>query len=151
MTDLVLVGLPGSGKSEVGRRLAEILGADPAAALARLARDRQRFYAAAVRVDANATVEDVSRRVIEASAARRPTTLLRAETGIGSIVLGEGLAAVEIDAALRRLGARRAILVSEPGAWSAAGERLAASVRESGWRVDEVLLPEGEAAKRLAV
>ena len=47
--------------------------------------------------------------------------------------------------------APRAILVSEPGAWAAVGERLATGLRERGREVVHVLLPQGEAAKRLEV
>ena len=47
--------------------------------------------------------------------------------------------------------APRAILVSEPGAWAAVGERLANGLRERGREVAHILLPEGEAAKRLEV
>jgi 3-dehydroquinate synthase len=49
------------------------------------------------------------------------------------------------------LRAPRAILVSEPGAWNAAGEEIAAGLRERGLAVAQVMLPQGEAAKRLAV
>ncbi len=51
----------------------------------------------------------------------------------------------------RPLRARRAILVSEPGAWAAVGERLAAELAAGGREVVHILLPQGEAAKRLAV
>ena len=44
-------------------------------------------------------------------------------TPIGRIVLGDGIAAGALAAELEALGARRAILVSEPGAWEAVGER----------------------------
>ena len=51
----------------------------------------------------------------------------------------------------RQLRAPRAILVSEPGAWGAVGERLANGLRERGREVVHILLPQGEAAKRLEV
>ena len=79
------------------------------------------------------------------------TTLLRTTTKIGDLVIGEGIAAAAVGDALRRLDARRAILVSEPGAWAAFGEGLAASLAEAGWPVETVMLPAGEAAKRLPV
>src|SRR5207244_9672568 len=44
-----------------------------------------------------------------------------------------------------------AILVSEPGAWVPAGGTTAAPLADDGWAIDRVLLPEGEAAKRLSV
>ena len=53
--------------------------------------------------------------------------------------------------ALQRLEARRAVLVSEPGAWSAFGEGVAEGLRSRGWQVDAVMLPAGEAAKQLSV
>jgi 3-dehydroquinate synthase len=56
-----------------------------------------------------------------------------------------------IDEALRGLEARRAILVSEPGAWAAAGEAIAAGLRTREWAVEDLLLPQGEEAKRLSV
>ena len=46
------------------------------------------------------------------------------------------------------LEARRAILVSEPGAWAAFGAGVAAGLRADGWPVERVMLPAGEAAKR---
>jgi 3-dehydroquinate synthase len=41
--------------------------------------------------------------------------------------------------------------VSEPGAWAAAGERIATDLASLGWTVEQVRLPQGEAAKRLSV
>jgi 3-dehydroquinate synthetase len=79
------------------------------------------------------------------------TTLLRATTKIGELVVGDGIAAPAVGDALRRLGARRAVLVSEPGAWAAFGEGLAVALEADGWPVETVLLPAGEGAKRLAV
>jgi len=49
------------------------------------------------------------------------------------------------------MDARRAILVSEPGAWSAVGEALAARLVAAGLPSERILLPQGEAAKRMAV
>ena len=53
--------------------------------------------------------------------------------------------------ALRQASASRAVLISEPGAWAAAGEALAAGLAADGWTVETVQLPQGEDAKRLAV
>jgi 3-dehydroquinate synthase len=66
-------------------------------------------------------------------------------------VIGDGILASVVSDALRGLRARRAILVSEPGAWGAVGDGLGADLRGDGWTVDDVLLPQGEAAKRLTV
>jgi 3-dehydroquinate synthase len=77
--------------------------------------------------------------------------LFDAETKIGRFVIGDGIAAETIADALARLEARRAILVSEPGAWAAAGSTIADGLRARGLSVEVVELPSGEAAKRLAV
>jgi 3-dehydroquinate synthase len=76
---------------------------------------------------------------------------MRAETRMGRIEIGDGMATAAIDDSLRRIEARRAILISEPGAWAAAGERLAGELGAVGWSVEHILLPQGEAAKRLTV
>ena len=133
-----------------------VAGRDPIGVIRSLARDRERFYAPAARLNSAAELMTLVERIDELAAARATggdssTSLLRAETAIGRIVIGEGVAAEEVDATLRVADAGRAILVSEPGAWAAVGEALAAGLEAAGWRVDRVLLPEGEAAKRLTV
>ena len=134
-----------------------VAGRDPIGAIRSLAAARQRFYAAAHRVNGVAevtgVVEAAERIIAEAAAAgsHRATTLLRAETRIGRFVLGEGNAVEAVDEALRGLEARRAILVSEPGAWAAAGKSIAAGLAAREWAVEELLLPQGEEAKRLSV
>jgi 3-dehydroquinate synthase len=122
-------------------------------ALRDLAANRQRFYATATRVAGvaeMASVIDSVDAVVEAPASQG-TVLVRAETRLGRIVIGEGILAPEVAAALTALEARRAILVSEPGAWAAVGETLARDVVAAGWNVEHLLLPQGEAAKRLSV
>jgi shikimate kinase/3-dehydroquinate synthase len=130
-----------------------IQGGDPMGRIRQLAAARERFYGAASRVNGVAEVGGVVDAVeaLVARGATGGTTLLRASPKIGDLVLGEGIAAAAVSDELRRLGARRAILVSEPGAWTAFGEELAASLRELGWTVEELLLPAGEDAKRLSV
>ena len=135
-----------------------VAGRDPIGTLRNLAGRRERFYAAAdVHVTGVAEVSEVVATVERNLAARgatpdhRATTLLRAATPIGRFILGDGIAVSAIDENLRRLEARRAILVSEPGAWAAAGERLASELADAGWTVATVMLPEGERAKRLTV
>jgi shikimate kinase / 3-dehydroquinate synthase len=132
-----------------------VAGRDPIGAIRDLAIRRERFYAAAdIRLSGVAEVSGVV-EAIEARLGVRPsldaTTLLRAATPIGRLVIGHGIAAAGVDEALRRLEARRAVLVSEPGAWSAAGHALEDGLRTRGWDVIPLMLPEGEAAKRLAV
>jgi shikimate kinase/3-dehydroquinate synthase len=130
-----------------------VQGGDPLGRVRVLAAARERFYGAAHRVNGVAEVSSVVNAVerLVAAGPAAGSTLLRASTSIGEIVLGDGIAADAVGDALRRLGARRAILVSEPEAWSAAGERLEASLRAAGWPVEVLLLPSGEAAKELAV
>jgi shikimate kinase/3-dehydroquinate synthase len=138
-----------------------VAGRDPIGTLRDLAAWRERFYAAAeIHVTGVAEVSEVvasvERQLAEGAAGPvagtgRPTMLLRAATTIGRVLLGEGIAAAAVDETLRRLEARRAILVSEPGAWAAAGERLATELVAGGWSVATVMLPEGEPAKRLSV
>jgi len=127
--------------------------ADPHHVVRELAAGRRRFYAAATRLNAVAEMRTVVDAADEAArvAASAGTVLLRADTSIGSIVLGTSIAAGEVDAALRELGARRAVIVSEPGAWEAVGRALADAVGQLGLTVESVLLPSGEAAKSLAV
>ncbi len=135
-----------------------VAGRDPIGTLRDLASRRERFYDAAdVHVTGVAEVSGVVTRVEQdlaergATAKSHPTTLLRAATPIGRVILGDGIAASGVEETLRRLEARRAVLVSEPGAWAAAGERLAAGLVAAGWTVATVMLPQGEAAKRLSI
>ncbi len=133
-----------------------IAGRDPMGAIRDLARDRERFYAAANRLNGVAELTSIVERVDALAAARgggpsEQTVLLRGRTLGGDLVIGEGIAAAVVSDALRGLRARRAILVSEPGAWDAAGAGLAAALADDGWSVERVLLPHGEDAKRLAV
>ena len=134
-----------------------VAGRDPIGTIRDLANRRERFYgAASVRQSGVAEVQGVV-EAIEAQLpsrdelAKRGTTLLRASTSIGRIVLGDGIAVGALDGELRELGASRAILVSDPGAWGGVGEGLEAGLSDRGWTVVRVLLPEGEAAKRLSV
>jgi 3-dehydroquinate synthetase/shikimate kinase len=132
-----------------------VAGRDPIGTVRSLAIARERFYAAASRVNGVGPVAGVVDAVDALVAERRARThpgdvVLRAATRLGEIVLGEGVAAVEIDGVLRQLDARRAILVSEPGAWGAVGQQIGDSLSAAGWGVERVLLPQGEAAKRLA-
>lgn len=128
---------------------------DPIGALRDLASNRARFYAAAdIRVTGVAEIPDVVRVVedrLGEDRVGRGTTLLRAETAIGRVIVGDGIAAAEVGAGLTELTARRAILVSEPGAWEAFGLGVATALRAGGWTVETILLPQGEDAKRLSV
>jgi shikimate kinase/3-dehydroquinate synthase len=130
-----------------------VAGRDPMGTLRDLAATRQRFYATAARVtgvaELNAVVDGVDAAI--AGPAAPGTVLLRADTRIGRIVIGSGILAAEVGAALTASAAGRAILVSEPGAWAAVGEGLARDLGNSGWVVEHVLLPQGESAKRLSV
>jgi 3-dehydroquinate synthetase/shikimate kinase len=134
-----------------------ITGRDPIGTIRDLAQRRERFYAAAdlhiVGVaEVTSVVAAVEAHLAEpADRASRGTTLLSASTPIGRIVIGDGIAATAIESVLGRLEARRAVLISEPGAWTAVGQGIAAALEASGRTVVTVLVPEGEAAKRLSV
>ncbi len=133
-----------------------VTGRDPIGTIRDLGAKRERFYAAArIHQFGVGEVRGVVDAVEEALGGLDPkvagTTLLRAETPIGRIVLGAGIAVEALAAELDLVRAHRAILVSEPGAWDAVGERLADGLRERGREVVRVLLPQGEAAKRLDV
>ncbi len=135
-----------------------VAGRDPIGTIRDLAGKRERFYAAAMIrssgvAEVHGVVEALDGRLEELAPtiAGRGTTLLRAETPIGRFVLGDGIARDAVVDALERLSARRAILVSEPGAWSAVGENLMDGLAAAGLTAERVLLPQGEDAKRLAV
>jgi shikimate kinase/3-dehydroquinate synthase len=132
-----------------------IVGRDPMGAIRDLARDRDRFYSAAERLNGVAELATIVQRIDElvgrAAGAAGPTVLLRGRSLGGDLVIGEGIASATIADTLRGLRARRAILVSEPGAWAAAGEAIGAALADDGWPVERILLPQGESAKRMAV
>jgi len=131
-----------------------IAGRDPMGTIRGLAHDRERFYAAAHRLNGAAELSTLVERVDELLAradARTSTTLLRGTSLDGQLVIGEGIAAEAIGTALRAARARRAILVSEPGAWEAAGAAIGAALVDDGWPVERILLPQGESAKRMSV
>ena len=103
-----------------------VAGRDPIGTIRDLAAKRERFYAAAtIRssgvAEVHGIVDALDSRLNELAPgiATRSATLLQAETPIGRFVLGEGIARDALVDALERLSARRAILVSEPGAWAA--------------------------------
>jgi shikimate kinase/3-dehydroquinate synthase len=131
-----------------------VQGGDPLGRIRQLAASRERFYAAAQRVSGITEIPRVVDAVEQLAHDWRrddPTTLLRATTSIGEIVIGEGVAARAVGDALRAAGARRAILVSEPRAREAFGDGLADALAADGWPVEWLLLPEGEDAKRVEV
>ena len=134
-----------------------VQGRDPIGSIRDLLVKRERVYAAAgLRLSGVQEVAQVVERVDQWLADRAThepatTTLLDAITPIGRVTLTDGAIWTGVDDALRRLEARRAVIVSEPGAMAAVGDGLTAALRDAGWTVEVVLLPEGEAAKRLAV
>ena len=130
-----------------------VAGRDPMGAIRDLGQARARFYAAATRVGGVAEMSTVVESVLDvlSSTPAAGTTLLRADTRIGRLVIGEGILAAELDAALHELEAQRAILVSEPRAWEAVGATLRDELVGRGWLVERILLPQGEDAKRLSV
>lgn len=136
-----------------------VAGRDPIGAIRDLATRRERFYAAAdLRVrgvaDVGQVLDAVSKHLDDpglVAADLRGTTLVRAATGIGRIVIGDDIAVRAIAEALAEARARRAILVSEPGAWAAVGAGIGDGLAALGWAVETVMLPQGEAAKELSV
>ena len=132
-----------------------VTGRDPIGTLRDLAVRRERFYAAAgihhAGVGEVQGVVDAIEAQLHPADTTDATTLLRAVTPIGRFVLGDGIAGSALAAELDALRARRAIVISEPGAWAAVGQSLADGLRADGREVEVVMLPEGEAAKRLDV
>jgi shikimate kinase / 3-dehydroquinate synthase len=134
-----------------------VTGRDPIGAIRDLAIKRERFYAAAdirmVGVAEVGTVVDAIevRRRAWVQTSPHATSLVRAATPLGRIVIGDGIAGTAVREALDRLEARRAIVVTEPGAWSAVGTRIGEALATGGRDVELVTLPQGEAAKRLSV
>ena len=133
-----------------------VTGRDPIGTLRDLAARRERFYAAtdihqSGVAEVHGVVDSVEAQLRRPDLAATGTTLLRTSTPIGRFVLGDGIAIDALGTELDALRARRAILVSEPGAWGAVGERLANGLRDRGREVVHILLPQGEAAKRLDV
>ena len=128
-----------------------VAGHDPAGTLRQLASDRHRFYAPALQISGTSNVEAIM-RAIEARLGDRPSqavTVLRADTAIGRVEIGSGIASAAVDSALRRGEARRAILLVEPQSWAVAGAGIAAALEAYGWDVERILLPRGENAKRM--
>jgi shikimate kinase/3-dehydroquinate synthase len=132
-----------------------VAGRDPIGAVRALASARERFYAAGHRINGVAEVPsviDMVEAVVSAADVRSSgSILLRADTRIGRLILGDGIVAAAVDETLRAADARRAVFVSEPLAWEASGVGLAAALTAKGWHVEQIVLPEGEAAKRLSV
>ena len=128
-------------------------GRDTATTLRQLATDRCRFYAPALHISSAANMNAILRAIEEQMAAgpAAGVTLLRADTAIGHVEIGSGIAAAAVDAALTRAEARRAILIAEPRTWEVAGDAIAAALSADGWAVERILLPRGERAKRMRV
>jgi 3-dehydroquinate synthase len=130
-----------------------IAGRDPVTAIRELAGARERFYAPALQISATAQIGSIV-NALEERIAEVPSpsvTLLRAETAIGRVEIGHGIAAAAISGALSRQHARRAILLVEPKTWEVAGAAIADALAADGWPVERVMLPRGESAKRLRV
>jgi 3-dehydroquinate synthetase/shikimate kinase len=128
-----------------------IAGRDPIGAVRALLTSRERFYAAGHRMNALAEPGGIAHGIEDLVSDGIPTTarLLDADTKIGRFVIGDGIAAEAVAEALVRLDAPRAILVTEPGAWTAAGAAIAERLRGRHLTVETVEMPSGEAAKRL--
>jgi 3-dehydroquinate synthase len=125
---------------------------DPAKALRELVEARRRFYAPALHISGasnmSAILQALDRRLAEGP--RPGVTVLRADTAIGRLEIGSGIAAAAVASALIRLGARRAIILAEPKTWQTAGSAIADVLAAGRWPVEHVLLPRGEHAKRMS-
>ena len=130
-----------------------VAGPDPVAAMRELAAARERFYAPAFPINATAPVGAIVGALEEliAESPADSATLLRADTAIGRVDIGHGIAGAAVSGALRRQHARRAILLAEPRTWEVAGAAIADSLAADGWPVEQILLPRGESAKRMKV
>lgn len=130
-----------------------IAGRDPIGAVRALATARERFYAAANRLNAVAEVGSVLEAVdrLIAAGPSAGTVVLRAETPLGRITLGEHHAGATLVEALGRLDATRAIVLTEPVAWGAVAGAIEPALAEAGLPISLVELPTGEAAKALPV
>jgi 3-dehydroquinate synthase len=129
-----------------------IAGHDPSKALRELVETRRRFYAPALQIGGTSNVPTIVATLERqlASGPEQGVTLLRADTPIGRLEIGSGIAASSVASALVGLGARRAIILAEPKTWQAAGSAVADALAAGGWPVEHVLLPRGEHAKRLS-
>jgi shikimate kinase / 3-dehydroquinate synthase len=129
-----------------------IAGNDPAKALRELVEARRRFYAPALHISGasnmSAILQALDRRLAEGP--RPGVTVLRADTAIGRLEIGSGIAAAAVASALIRLGARRAIILAEPKTWQTAGSPIADVLAAGKWPVEHVLLPRGEQAKKMS-
>ncbi len=130
-----------------------VTGPDPVGTMRKLAAERRRFYAPGLQVSGTVHVEAILRtletRLDDGTPAA--TSLLRADTAIGRVEIGHGIAATAVASALTRAEARRAILLAEPKTWDVAGSAIADALADDGWPVERVMLPRGENAKRLHV
>ena len=140
-----------------------VTGRDPIGTLRDLAARRERFYAAAdVHVTGVAEVAEVV-AAVERRKADRDTRIAagdaitastsccapRRRSAGCSLARGSRPEPSTRPCAAWRPGERSSC--RNPGAWAAVGERLAAGLTAAGWAVATVMLPEGEAAKRLSV
>ena len=130
-----------------------VAGRDPLTRLQELSAERRRFYAPALQISGTAHLDAIM-RTLEGRLADGPApsvTVLRADTAIGRVEIGYGIAASAVSAALTRGEARRAILLVEPRTWEIAGSQIADALTADGWPVERIVLPRGEDAKRLSV
>ena len=130
-----------------------VVGHDPIASVRTLQAGRERFYAAGRRINGVAEIQgviDAIDRLLESERAES-TVLLRAETALGTLLIGENHAGPALVAALRRLGVGRAVVVTEPAAWAAAGPPLSAALAGADLGLELIFLPRGETAKQLGV
>ena len=111
------------------------------------------FYAPALQISGAPRSDSILHALDDhiAEGSSEAATLLRADTPIGRVEIGHGIAATAVEAALTRAEASRAILLVEPQTWAVAGNAIATYLTSRDWIVRKILLPRGEEAKRLRV
>ena len=129
-----------------------LTGRDPRILLDGLLEQRARWYAAGEPVDASGRLSLVASRIDDRLTSPPPagTSLLRAETPVGRLTIGDDDAFPRLLEALAGFDVRRIAVVSEPVAWRLHGARIASALTQAGLDVATLLMPTGEAAKSVA-
>ena len=140
-----------ASRVRMGPHLVADAGPDLVAALEAHLAAMAPYYAAGVRLDATQSTAELVDAVTRALERPAPagTLVVRADTPLGLLELGEGIIARGILDALTGLRGHRAVVLTERRVWAQVGDRIGAVLRESGMPFDVVLVPPGERAKTL--
>ncbi|HEX5590972.1 MAG TPA: bifunctional shikimate kinase/3-dehydroquinate synthase [Candidatus Limnocylindrales bacterium] len=111
--------------------------------------DYQPLYAAGTAIDGARPPGEVVGQIEDAIAVEeRPGTLiLRADTSLGLLELGQGTLGRSLLRLLERLGAERAPILTTEVAWRRTGSSVEGLLRDAGLPLDLVFLPDGAAGK----